>query len=246
MATDLRNRITGLRYLHAADLLPNPKNFRTHPDYQRAALTDLLAEVGIANALIAYETPRGLQLIDGHLRKDAAPDTLWPVLVLDVDEAEATTLLATLDPIGALAQTNRERLSAILSEVKTGSDAVRDVLGGLADAAGIARDAGGGAQEGDDDLPDLPEDGPTRVQPGETWALGRHRIACIDSTDTALVEGLLSGQAVAMVWADPPYGIDLLTAWQRGCCQAVWLSGSSRLRRSLELDSCRTLCSGDR
>jgi DNA modification methylase len=211
MATDLRNRVTGMRYLHAADLLPNPKNFRTHPDYQRAALTDLLAEVGIANALIAYQTPAGLQLIDGHLRKDAAPDTLWPVLVLDVDEAEATTLLATLDPIGALAQTNRDRLSAILSEVKTGSDAVRDVLGGLADAAGIARDAGAPLEDVEPQIDRAEE---LRVQYGvelgQLWQLGTHRLLCGDSTDAACVARVLAGGKPVLLVTSPPYnqGID--------------------------------------
>ena len=138
---DIRNRITGLRYLHAEDILPNPKNFREHPGFQRAALQDLLAEVGIANALIAYETPAGLQLIDGHLRKDAAPDILWPVLVLDVDEADATKLLGTLDPIGALATTNRERLQAIIDGVQTGSEAIRNVLSRTIDPASVLEEA---------------------------------------------------------------------------------------------------------
>ena len=42
----------------------------------------VLAEIGIADALLARETPEGLMLIDGHLRADVSPDSEWPVLVL--------------------------------------------------------------------------------------------------------------------------------------------------------------------
>ena len=43
-----------------------------------------------------------LQLIDGHLRAETTPDQPVPVLVLDVDEEEASKILATHDPLIAL------------------------------------------------------------------------------------------------------------------------------------------------
>jgi hypothetical protein len=60
---------------------------------------ELLGRVGIADALLARPSPKGLVLIDGHLRRDLAPDALLPVLVLDLTEAEADLLLASLDPL---------------------------------------------------------------------------------------------------------------------------------------------------
>src|SRR4030095_6095532 len=95
----LRDRIKELRRLPASQLLPNPKNWRTHPQAQQDALRGILAEVGIADALLGRDTPEGVVLIDGHLRADASPDAVWPVLVLDVTEAEADKLLATIDPL---------------------------------------------------------------------------------------------------------------------------------------------------
>ena len=38
-------------------------------------------------------------LVDGHLRAETTPDAIVPVLVLDVDEAEADKILLTLDPL---------------------------------------------------------------------------------------------------------------------------------------------------
>lgn len=63
------------------------------------------------------------------------------------------------------------------------------------------------------DLIDKAESGKieSRVKLGEIWALGRHRIACGDSTDEGNVRRLLGDRFgnVGMVWADPPYGIKI-------------------------------------
>lgn len=49
----------------------------------------------------------------------------------------------------------------------------------------------------------------SRVKLGEIWQLGRHKIACGDSTVEANVRALLGDRFgdVGMVWSDPPYGI---------------------------------------
>ena len=62
----LRDRIKELRRVKASEILPNPANWRTHPKAQQDAMRGILAEVGIADALLVRETPAGLQLIDGH------------------------------------------------------------------------------------------------------------------------------------------------------------------------------------
>ncbi|MCH8840730.1 MAG: ParB N-terminal domain-containing protein [Planctomycetes bacterium] len=115
----LKNRIKGLQYIRAGDLRPNPRNWRTHSAPQQAALQAVLEEVGIAGVLIARETADGFELIDGHLRADGDPDQEWPVLVLDVDEAEADKLLATLDPLAAMAGADAERLDELLHSIET-------------------------------------------------------------------------------------------------------------------------------
>jgi hypothetical protein len=114
----IRDRIKELRRVKASELLPNPKNWRTHPQHQRDALKGVLAEVGYADALLARETPDGLQLIDGHLRAETTPDQEVPVLVLDVDEREADYLLATHDPLAALAEANTEALRSLAESTR--------------------------------------------------------------------------------------------------------------------------------
>jgi hypothetical protein len=130
----IRDRIKSLRRVRAKDLLPNPKNWRTHPAHQRAALQGLLAEVGFADALLVRETPEGLMLIDGHLRAETTPEMKVPVLVLDVTAAEADKLLATLDPLAAQAGAAQDQLEALLQDVTTSNQAVADLLASLTSA----------------------------------------------------------------------------------------------------------------
>jgi hypothetical protein len=133
----IRDRIKELRRVPASQLQPNPLNWRTHPRRQQDALRGILAEVGYADALLARETPDGgLMLIDGHLRAETTPDALVPVLILDIDEAEAAKILATLDPLAAMAQADAGRLDRLLREIDTKNEALQELLARLADENG--------------------------------------------------------------------------------------------------------------
>jgi hypothetical protein len=128
----IRDRIKELRRVRAADLRPNPRNWRLHPPAQQAALRGVLAEIGYADALVARELPDGsLMLIDGHLRAETTPDAVVPVLVLDVDESEADKILLTLDPLAGMATVSHDHLRELLDEVRTESAALRELFASL-------------------------------------------------------------------------------------------------------------------
>jgi ParB-like chromosome segregation protein Spo0J len=136
---NIRDRIKELRRVKAGDLAPNPMNWRTHPKEQADALRGLLVEVGFAGAVLAREQADGtLQLIDGHLRTETVGhDTEIPVLVLDVTEAEAAKILATYDPLGAMAGADAAKLDELLREVQTSSEDVAGMISQLAQVHGI-------------------------------------------------------------------------------------------------------------
>lgn len=137
----IRDRIRELRRVPACDLLPNPKNWRTHPAAQQDALRGVLAEIGMADAVLARELPDGsLMLIDGHLRVETATDATLPVLVLDVNESEADKLLATLDPLSAMANSDAVQLDALLRTVQTGNESLQQMLADTAAQAGLYTD----------------------------------------------------------------------------------------------------------
>jgi hypothetical protein len=141
---NVRDRIKELRRVRAADLRPNPRNWRVHPPEQQDALRGVLAEVGYADALLARELPDGtLMIVDGHLRAETTPDSLVPVLVLDVDEAEADKILLTHDPLAGMATVSEAHLRELLAEVQTENAAIR----GLFDSLAKERGAWSGSQE---------------------------------------------------------------------------------------------------
>lgn len=127
--TKTRNRVKELRHVKAKELIDNPKNWRTHPTVQRTALKEMLGRIGHVNAVIARETPEGLELIDGHLRKDVSKNETIPVLIVDLNEDEALEALATLDPIAGLAVADNEAIDTIIEELAAlGSTSLNAVL----------------------------------------------------------------------------------------------------------------------
>ena len=127
----MRDRVKELRRVPASELRANPKNWRTHPPAQEAALKGVLAEIGFADAMIARETEDGLELIDGHLRREVMGDQEVPVLVLDVTEEEADQLLLTLDPLAMMSHADQDQLLALLRDNPFESNAVADMLEAL-------------------------------------------------------------------------------------------------------------------
>lgn len=126
---NIRNRIIEYKTVEACELRPNPKNWRVHPKAQQDALRGVLAEVGIADAVLARKLPDGsLMLIDGHLRAETLGDGDVPVLILDVNEAEADKLLATLDPLAAMAEKDAEQLASLLADLKQHDDTLASLV----------------------------------------------------------------------------------------------------------------------
>jgi hypothetical protein len=125
----IRDRIVELRRVKARLLRPHPNNWRTHPESQHNAMRGVLAEIGYADALVARELPDGsIELIDGHLRAELTPEVEVPVLMVDLDDAEAAKLLAVHDPLAELAEPDRDVLAELLAQVETESEALGAML----------------------------------------------------------------------------------------------------------------------
>lgn len=126
---NIRNRNLGVRRVKASELVPHPRNWRLHPRHQRDALRAILDEVGFVGTLLAYELPDGrLQLIDGHLRGDTLADNEVDVCVVDLTPAEADKVLATHDPLTALAEADQAQLDELLRQIDIRAPAIQQML----------------------------------------------------------------------------------------------------------------------
>ena len=63
-----------------------------------------------------------------------------------------------------------------------------------------------GPQEGEDDVPETPEEPISR--PGDLWLLGNHRLLCGDSTVVTDYEKVLGEVKADLCFCDPPYNVD--------------------------------------
>ena len=128
MSVDIRDRIVEFTRIKASELKPHQQNWRKHPKAQQDAMAGILKEVGYVDALMVREHDGGYQIIDGHLRAETTPDAMVPVLVVDLDDIEAAKVLATFDPIAAMAERDSANLAELLKSLDGDDAVVRLVL----------------------------------------------------------------------------------------------------------------------
>jgi hypothetical protein len=114
----IKNRIAGSGTEAPADILANPFNFRGHPKAQRQALDGAMRELGwIQQVIINRSTGH---LIDGHLRVELAmerDEKIVPVVYVELTEREEKIALASLDPIGAMAEQDQTMLDELIDDI---------------------------------------------------------------------------------------------------------------------------------
>jgi len=128
-----KNRIIGSGEESLDDILFNPRNWRIHPLSQQDALKGVLEEVGWVQQVIINK--RTGNLVDGHLRCQLAAregNKTIPVLYVDIDEAEELLVLSTLDPIAAMAVTDKAKLEELLADIESENENVQKMLNDIA------------------------------------------------------------------------------------------------------------------
>jgi DNA modification methylase len=194
------NRITGSGEEAPDQLLAHPDNWRVHPKAQQDALAGVLDQVGwVQNVIVNQRTGH---VVDGHLRVALAisrGEPSVPVLYVDLSEDEERLVLASLDPLAAMATIDEAKLRELLAEVSVDSESLAAMLAALAPAE---------PREGltdPDDVPEPPDEAVTK--PGDLWLLGEHRLICGDAGSEADLDRLLDGVTVDLLLTDPPYNV---------------------------------------
>lgn len=131
-ASPWRSRIVGSGDEDPSSLVANEQNWRLHPKLQREALASVLDRVGFVQAVIVNR--RTGRIVDGHLRVSLAvarSEPSIPVSYVELDPDEEQLVLASLDPVGAMADTDRSALADLLEEISL-DGALADLLDSMA------------------------------------------------------------------------------------------------------------------
>ena len=197
-------------------LRPYARNAKTHGPDQVAKIAASMAEFGWTVPVLVSSDG---EVIAGHGRILAATQlglSDAPVIVLDhLSEAQRRAYRIADNKLTELGEWNdaflSEELKVLaedefdLSLIGFGEAELSALLDGIEENDSADR-------EGEDEIPEAPEDPVTR--PGDLWILGNHRLLCGDSTVATDVERLLGTVKPLLMVTDPPYGVDYDPAWR--------------------------------
>jgi DNA modification methylase len=206
-----RTRIVGTTDVPPSELVANPMNWRRHSVAQRDALGDVLGGVGWVQQVVRNRRTR--HLIDGHLRVELANERgepTVPVLDVDLSEDEERLVLATLDPIAAMAEAEASQLRELLERLEPADKGLQALLDELEREHGLDSLLVG--TEEIDVVPPIPDE--PYVRPGDLYGIGSHRLMCGDAIDKSAVARLFDGAEPRLLVTDPPYGVELDLTWR--------------------------------
>ena len=191
------------------DLIPYARNARTHSEAQIAQIAASMCEWGWTNPVLIDASG---QILAGHGRVLAARTLGFkecPVMIADGwTQAQKRAYILADNRIAENAGWDDAMLRIELQSLQEDGFNL-DITGFDPDAlaeimAGEETTVDGNTDE--DAVPDLNETPISRA--GDVWLLGAHRLLCGDSTDATSYAVLMADEKAAMVFTDPPYGVN--------------------------------------
>ena len=127
-----RNAIVRTENVPPGDLIPHPLNWRLHPAFQQQVLVGVLADVGWVDDILVNEVTG--HILDGHLRVTLALEQALetvPVSYVHLTATDELQVLATLDPIAAMAAVDTARRTQQLDGLTSDNATVQTLIDGL-------------------------------------------------------------------------------------------------------------------
>jgi len=193
-----------VRCIPIEQVIPDPRNARSHSDAQVAAVAASICEFGWTNPILVR--PDGV-VIAGHARLLAARKLGMrevPVIELSgLDEAQCRALAIADNQLALNANWDEDMLRAELAALKEETFDLK-LLG--FDDGELARLLLAESLQAElrepDAAPRVPQTPVTAS--GDLWVLGDHRLLCGDATRREVIDMVLAGGQADMVFADPP------------------------------------------
>jgi len=200
--------------LPLGQIIPYARNPRRN-EKAIATVAASIAEFGWRQPIVIDEA---MVVLAGHTRLAAAHqlglETAPVHIAKGLSEAQARAFRIMDNRSGENAEWDNDLLGLELGDLQAADfdldltgftdEELNNLLNGLADSDG--------AQEGEDEIPETPEDPVSR--PGDLWVLGNHRLLCGDSTVATDVERVLGTVKPLLMCTDPPYGVEYDPSWR--------------------------------
>lgn len=188
------------------------RNARTHSKKQLRQIAESIRTFGFTNPVLIDQANT---ILAGHGRVEAAKslgmETVPCLRIQHMTEAEKRAYVIADNKLALNAGWDEEllaqELQGLLATENLGFDI--GVIG--FEVAEIDSLVEGLSPEEpnnpeDDILPDI---APRRVNPGDIWQLGAHRLICGDALDPRVLDDLMEGELARMVFSDPPYNVKI-------------------------------------
>jgi len=193
-----------------SDLVPYVNNPKQHPEKQIDKIASSIKEFGFKVPMLITEDN---EIIAGHGRYEASKklglSSVPCIVASDLSEAEVKAFRLADNRVSE-SSWDEELLGTELETLDEDFSFDLELTG--FDETEISNYLDINKEVEEDSLSDVydPENFSidSRVQKGEVWELGRHRLMCGDATKEKDIDKLMDGEEADMVFTDPPYGIE--------------------------------------
>ena len=203
---------TQIERRRADQLIPSPRNARTHSDAQVRQIAAAIKEWGWTTPILVDEQDG---VIAGHGRLAAAKllaASEVPVIVARgwTDTQKRAYMLAD-NKLALNSGWDNALLGAELADLRAGGADLASLGFAPAELNDILTPRGDDA-----DVADAESEPPLSQvsRAGDVWVLDAHRLACGDCTDPATVAAALAGATPNLMVTDPPYGVEYDATWR--------------------------------
>lgn len=194
-------------------LTPDPQNARLHPERNLEAIKESLREFGQRKPISVVKRGGQLVVMAGNGTLEAAKALGWTRIAAAVDddlsEADALAYGLADNRTAELARWDFETVAKLDRLIAEGRGVM---VGWSADELAVMRSDKRihGKLEVVEDDPE-PISGQLlekwKVEPGQVWVAGQHRLVCGDARDRSVIKLALDGTPPTCVFTDPPYGV---------------------------------------
>lgn len=192
-------KITEVQEVPVSKLIPYVNNAKIHSEEQVTKIASSIREFGFVNPILI---DKDFNVIAGHGRLMAAKkldmENVPCLFIEGLSEAQRKAYILADNRLGELAEWDMELVVSELEQLKD-----MDFDFELTGFELPSFDEDSEIQE--DSVPDVPEEAVCKL--GDLWQLGEHKLICGDSTDVNVIDRLVGGQRIDLVFTDPPYNM---------------------------------------